>query len=187
MWISECVEWFLCQRGLFSTSDATWMFTWRWIPCFLMSWCLCLDCIWPSFWLLFDSRVLVSVTARVSVPVTVAIFRQQTYEKVVVFFNCGSYTDFFFFFDNQVQLYSRNVISYNVFLCPQAYEKGIALFKWPNVFDIWNTYLTKFIDRYVSLFFFIFIFLSFFLYSFIYIWSACLTKFINRNASHFSP
>ena len=33
----------------------------------------------------------------------------------------------------------------------QAYEKGIALFKWPNVFDIWNTYLTKFIERYVSL------------------------------------
>ncbi|XP_041370766.1 pre-mRNA-splicing factor SYF1-like [Gigantopelta aegis] len=30
----------------------------------------------------------------------------------------------------------------------KAYEKGIALFKWPNVYDIWNTYLTKFIDRY---------------------------------------
>lgn len=30
----------------------------------------------------------------------------------------------------------------------KAYEKGIALFKWPNVFDIWNTYLTKFIARY---------------------------------------
>lgn len=30
----------------------------------------------------------------------------------------------------------------------QAYERGIALFKWPNVYDIWNTYLTKFIDRY---------------------------------------
>lgn len=25
------------------------------------------------------------------------------------------------------------------------------MFKWPNVFDIWNTYLTKFIHRYVSL------------------------------------
>lgn len=25
------------------------------------------------------------------------------------------------------------------------------MFKWPNVFDIWNTYLTKFIQRYVSL------------------------------------
>ena len=36
--------------------------------------------------------------------------------------------------------------------CPifQAYEKGIALFRWPNVFDLWNTYLSKFIDRYVS-------------------------------------
>lgn len=33
----------------------------------------------------------------------------------------------------------------------QAYEKGIALFKWPLVFDIWNLYLTKFIQRYVSL------------------------------------
>lgn len=30
----------------------------------------------------------------------------------------------------------------------KAYEKGIALFKWPNVFDIWNTYLTKFLKRY---------------------------------------
>ncbi|XP_054832022.1 pre-mRNA-splicing factor SYF1 isoform X2 [Eublepharis macularius] len=30
----------------------------------------------------------------------------------------------------------------------KAYERGISLFKWPNVYDIWNTYLTKFIDRY---------------------------------------
>lgn len=30
----------------------------------------------------------------------------------------------------------------------RAYEKGIALFKWPNVYDIWNTYLTKFLNRY---------------------------------------
>ncbi|ELU10183.1 hypothetical protein CAPTEDRAFT_149139 [Capitella teleta] len=30
----------------------------------------------------------------------------------------------------------------------KAYERGIALFKWPNVYDIWNTYLTKFIQRY---------------------------------------
>jgi pre-mRNA-splicing factor SYF1 len=30
----------------------------------------------------------------------------------------------------------------------KAYEKGIALFKWPNVLDIWNTYLTKFLARY---------------------------------------
>ena len=26
------------------------------------------------------------------------------------------------------------------------------MFKWPNVFDIWNMYLTKFIQRYVSWF-----------------------------------
>ena len=32
----------------------------------------------------------------------------------------------------------------------QVYERGVAMFKWPNVFDIWNTYLTKFIQRYVS-------------------------------------
>ncbi|KAK3581457.1 hypothetical protein CHS0354_031782 [Potamilus streckersoni] len=30
----------------------------------------------------------------------------------------------------------------------KAYEKGIALFKWPIVYDIWLTYLNKFIDRY---------------------------------------
>ncbi|XP_033251134.1 pre-mRNA-splicing factor syf1 homolog [Drosophila miranda] len=30
----------------------------------------------------------------------------------------------------------------------RAYEKGIALFKWPNVYDIWNSYLSKFLARY---------------------------------------
>lgn len=30
----------------------------------------------------------------------------------------------------------------------QAYERGISLFKWPNVSDIWSSYLTKFIARY---------------------------------------
>ncbi|KHJ81056.1 hypothetical protein OESDEN_19261, partial [Oesophagostomum dentatum] len=29
-----------------------------------------------------------------------------------------------------------------------AYERGVALFKWPQVFDIWNLYLTKFVKRY---------------------------------------
>ncbi|KAF4518796.1 hypothetical protein B566_EDAN005417 [Ephemera danica] len=48
------------------------------------------------------------------------------------------------------------VINYGLFLeehkyyeeAFRAYEKGIALFKWPNVYDIWNTYLTKFLNRY---------------------------------------
>ncbi|GAB1597760.1 pre-mRNA-splicing factor SYF1-like [Argonauta hians] len=48
------------------------------------------------------------------------------------------------------------IINYGMFLDEnnyfeeafKAYEKGIALFKWPNVYDIWNTYLTKFIERY---------------------------------------
>lgn len=48
------------------------------------------------------------------------------------------------------------IINYGMFLeehnyfeeAFRAYEKGIALFKWPNVFDIWNTYLTKFLGRY---------------------------------------
>ncbi|CAF0771179.1 unnamed protein product [Didymodactylos carnosus] len=30
----------------------------------------------------------------------------------------------------------------------RTYEKGIALFKWPNVYDIWLTYLCKFVQRY---------------------------------------
>uniref|UniRef100_UPI00358F5D27 pre-mRNA-splicing factor SYF1-like n=1 Tax=Myxine glutinosa TaxID=7769 RepID=UPI00358F5D27 len=30
----------------------------------------------------------------------------------------------------------------------KAYERGVALFRWPHVFDIWNTYLVKFIERY---------------------------------------
>eukprot|EP01006_Ploeotia_vitrea_P050012 TRINITY_DN67400_c3_g1_i1.p1 TRINITY_DN67400_c3_g1~~TRINITY_DN67400_c3_g1_i1.p1 ORF type:complete len:893 (+),score=143.01 TRINITY_DN67400_c3_g1_i1:111-2789(+) len=30
----------------------------------------------------------------------------------------------------------------------RAFEKGIALFKWPQVFDIWLAYLTKFQQRY---------------------------------------
>lgn len=48
------------------------------------------------------------------------------------------------------------IINYGMFLeennyfeeAFKAYEKGISLFKWPNVFDIWNTYLTKFLARY---------------------------------------
>ncbi|KAK2191584.1 hypothetical protein NP493_50g00025 [Ridgeia piscesae] len=48
------------------------------------------------------------------------------------------------------------IINYGMFLeennyfeeAFKAYEKGVALFKWPNVYDIWNTYLTKFIERY---------------------------------------
>ncbi|OQV15649.1 Pre-mRNA-splicing factor SYF1 [Hypsibius exemplaris] len=32
----------------------------------------------------------------------------------------------------------------------KAYEKGVSLFKWPNVYDIWNTYLTKFTKRYAG-------------------------------------
>ena len=50
------------------------------------------------------------------------------------------------------------IINFGVFLEEQkyfeeafkAYERGVALFKWPHVSDIWKTYLTKFIDRYVS-------------------------------------
>ncbi|XP_015791103.1 pre-mRNA-splicing factor SYF1 [Tetranychus urticae] len=30
----------------------------------------------------------------------------------------------------------------------KAYERGISLFKWPIVYDLWNTYLTKFLQRY---------------------------------------
>ena len=36
------------------------------------------------------------------------------------------------------------------FPCWQIYERGVGMFKWPNVYDIWNTYLTKFLERYVS-------------------------------------
>lgn len=50
------------------------------------------------------------------------------------------------------------IINYGMFLeehnyfeeAFRAYEKGISLFKWPNVFDIWNTYLTKFLSRYAG-------------------------------------
>lgn len=28
-----------------------------------------------------------------------------------------------------------------------AYERGIALFKWPIVFEIWDVYLVKFVKR----------------------------------------
>ncbi|XP_026463495.1 pre-mRNA-splicing factor SYF1-like [Ctenocephalides felis] len=48
------------------------------------------------------------------------------------------------------------IMNYGLFLEEQnyfeeafrAYEKGIAQFKWPNVYDIWNTYLSKFLNRY---------------------------------------
>ncbi|CAK8697921.1 unnamed protein product [Clavelina lepadiformis] len=48
------------------------------------------------------------------------------------------------------------IINYGMFLeennyfedAFKAYERGVAMFKWPNVYDVWNTYLTKFINRY---------------------------------------
>ena len=30
----------------------------------------------------------------------------------------------------------------------QVYERGIALFKWPHVADIWQAYLSQFVERY---------------------------------------
>jgi len=30
----------------------------------------------------------------------------------------------------------------------KVYERGVAMFKWPLVFDLWTTYLTKFVGRY---------------------------------------
>lgn len=45
----------------------------------------------------------------------------------------------------------HQILSDFLFLFFQAYEKGISLFKWPNVYDIWNTYLVKFLKRYVSI------------------------------------
>ncbi|OQR77145.1 pre-mRNA-splicing factor SYF1-like [Tropilaelaps mercedesae] len=30
----------------------------------------------------------------------------------------------------------------------RVYEKGVSLFKWPNVYDIWHTYLSKFLKRF---------------------------------------
>lgn len=48
------------------------------------------------------------------------------------------------------------IINYGMFLednhffeeAFKCYERGVAMFKWPNVYDIWNTYLTKFIVRF---------------------------------------
>merc|ERR1719516_343694 len=48
------------------------------------------------------------------------------------------------------------IINYGLFLKEnnyfeeafKAYDKGISLFKWPNVYDIWNTYLSEFLARY---------------------------------------
>ena len=48
------------------------------------------------------------------------------------------------------------IINYGLFLeenkyfeeAFKAYEKGINIFKWPLVYDIWNTYLAKFLKRY---------------------------------------
>ena len=30
----------------------------------------------------------------------------------------------------------------------QVYERGVALFKWPHVRDIWQAYLSQFVERY---------------------------------------
>ena len=54
----------------------------------------------------------------------------------------------------QHSLYSSSASSHLILhkncFSVQAYERGVSLFKWPHVYDIWNTYLTKFIKRYVS-------------------------------------
>jgi pre-mRNA-splicing factor SYF1 len=50
------------------------------------------------------------------------------------------------------------VINYGLFLeennlfeeAFKKFERGIGLFSWPMVYDIWNVYLFKFIKRYVS-------------------------------------
>jgi pre-mRNA-splicing factor SYF1 len=57
----------------------------------------------------------------------------------------------FFLFKNKIKNKLKKI---------KVYEKGIALFKWPNVYDIWLKYLTQFINRYVS-----FLIFSFFSYS----------------------
>ncbi|KAE9548019.1 hypothetical protein FO519_008768 [Halicephalobus sp. NKZ332] len=50
----------------------------------------------------------------------------------------------------------QTVINYGMFLeenqyfedAFKAYEKGIGIFRWPQVYAIWNVYLTKFVERY---------------------------------------
>jgi len=50
----------------------------------------------------------------------------------------------------------QTVINYAMFLQEhqyfeesfKAYERGIALFRWPYVFDLWRSYLARFLDRY---------------------------------------
>ena len=50
----------------------------------------------------------------------------------------------------------QTVINYGMFLeenqyfedAFKAYEKGIGIFRWPQVYAIWNVYLTKFVQRY---------------------------------------
>uniref|UniRef100_A0AC34QZY5 Crooked neck protein n=1 Tax=Panagrolaimus sp. JU765 TaxID=591449 RepID=A0AC34QZY5_9BILA len=50
----------------------------------------------------------------------------------------------------------QTVVNYGMFLeenqyfedAFKAYEKGIGIFRWPQVYSIWNVYLTKFVQRY---------------------------------------
>lgn len=73
--------------------------------------------------------------------------------------NCGTFRTCKAVYDNIIALKIATpqiIINYGLFLQEnnyfeeafRAYERGIALFKWPNVYDIWNTYLTKFLKRY---------------------------------------
>lgn len=38
----------------------------------------------------------------------------------------------------------------NLYILLQVYERGVDLFTYPIAFEIWNTYLSKFIKRYVG-------------------------------------
>lgn len=50
----------------------------------------------------------------------------------------------------------QTILNYTAFLAENKYfedsfrvfERGVGLFKWPNVCEIWQTYLTKFVKRY---------------------------------------
>ena len=54
-----------------------------------------------------------------------------------------------FYFKSGCNLFTLTYYLFdNVLNCWISFFTGVSLFKWPNVFDIWNTYLTEFLERY---------------------------------------
>jgi pre-mRNA-splicing factor SYF1 len=88
---------------------------------------------------------------------------KRIYENIIhlkiatpqIIINCGLLLEEHNYFEEAFKVKQNTVIFFinltsAIYSYKKVYEKGISIFKWPVVYDIWLSYLTKFISRYVS-------------------------------------